>query len=267
MIVVKVPIENSNDPLGCRKAGNAIISLFPNKYTSENKQEIIKGDLNLEEIHLDSTNLSQANKLIYDNSVEIIEMNEKTIFIGGDGSMCYSIGRAFMKACYNEDKNPFLIVFDAHADVGEPSDIPNSRQWLRALIEDGFPSGNIIIIGLRNSNNGENSFLDENKIRVYRMADLDEYQEICDIIMELSRNHQIYLSIDIDVVDSAFVPGTANKESAGITTRQLIYFLQRLNILSTLRVIDINEINPDLDINDQTVKFGAKILGELLVKR
>ena len=181
--------------------------------------------------------------------------------------MCYSIGKAFMKVCNSEHKNPFLIIFDAHADVEDYNKIPNNRQWLRALINDGFPSKNIILIGLRNSNNKENSFLDENKIRVYRMHDLEEYQEVCDIIMELSRNNQIYLSIDIDVIDSVFVPGTANKESAGITTRQLIYFLQRLNILNNLRVIDINEVNPDLDVNNQTVKFGAKILGELLAKR
>ena len=32
----------------------------------------------------------------------------------------------------------------------------------------------------------------------------------------------------------------------------------------SLRVIDINEINPELDVNGQTVKLGTKILGEIL---
>src|SRR3989344_4933693 len=108
MMIVKIPIENSNDSLGCRKAGNAIISNLPSKYTSENKEEIIKSNLRLEEIHLDNSNLSQANKLIFKNSVDLIETNEKTIFLGGDGSMCYGIGKAFIEVCKSEGKNPVL---------------------------------------------------------------------------------------------------------------------------------------------------------------
>ena len=70
--------------------------------------------------------------------------------------------------------------------------------------------------------------------------------------------------VDIDVVDSAFVPGTFRKETGGFTSRQLIYFLQRLNILKNLRVVDLVEINPDLDINNITVKLGSKILSEII---
>ena len=96
------------------------------------------------------------------------------------------------------------------------------------------------------------------------MKDILDFQEICDIVMELSRQYQIYLSIDVDVVDSAFVPGTYRRESGGFTSRQLLYFIQRLNILKNLRAIDINEINPDLDTNSVTVDLGVKILLEVL---
>ena len=47
-------------------------------------------------------------------------------------------------------------------------------------------------------------------------------------------------------------------------TKPLIYFLKRFNLIKSLRVIDINEINPELDVNGQTVKLGTKILGEVL---
>ncbi|MEM3074328.1 MAG: arginase family protein [Candidatus Pacearchaeota archaeon] len=265
MMVVKVPIENSNDALGCRKAGNLIISNFPRVYNAENKEEIEKANLNLEEIHLDNSNIKEANKLIYDNAIEIIGNNEKIVFLGGDQSMTYGIGKAFMEVCNSEGKEPFLIVFDAHADVSEYSDkIPKNNQWLRALINEGFRGENIILVGLRVSSKDKNDFLEESKIRVYRMRDLNNYEEICDIIMELSRKGEIYLSIDVDVVDSTFVPGTAHGESAGMTSRQLIYFIQRINLLKNLRVIDISEINPDLDFKEQTIKLGVKILGEIL---
>ncbi len=264
MIIVKVPLENSNDTLGCRKAGNEILKNFPKEYTSENKRLIEKNSLRLEEIHLDNSKLKEAGKLIYKNSVELIETNEKTIFLGGDGSMCYEIGRAFKEVCKNEDKIPMLVIFDAHADVHKSKNLPNNQEWLRKLIEDGFPGENIILIGFRSGSSLDNEFLINHKIKVYEMKGLNDYEEICDIVMELARQGEIYISIDIDVIDSVFVPGTARGESAGMTTRQLIYFLQRFNLIKSLRVIDINEINPELDVNGQTVKLGTKILGEVL---
>lgn len=263
MIIVKVPIENSSDSLGCRKAGDVVIENLPANYVSEFGKEVEKADLNLEEIHLDNKNLKQANKLIYKNSLEIVEANEKTIFLGGDQSMDYSIGKAFLNIVKKENKNPFLIVFDAHSDAKTPEEFPTNVQWLRALINDGFPGNKVILIGLRVSSLEEREFLEENNVQIYDMKSLNDYEEICDIVMELSRNDEIFLSIDVDVVDASFVPGVSRPESAGLTTRQLIYFIQRLNMLKNLRVISLSEINPDKDINLQTVKLGSKILGEL----
>ena len=264
MIIVKVPIENSSDSLGCRKAGNEIIKKIPDKFINESKKVVEKGNLSFEEIHLDNKKLEQANKLIYKNSLDIIRSNEKSVFLGGDHSMSYGIGRAFMEVCNNEGNEPFLIVFDAHADCLEYKDTPNNSQWLRALIDQGFPSDKIILIGLRNFREEELNFLNINQIRRYEMKEILDFQEICDIVMELSRRYKIYLSIDIDVVDSAFVPGTYRRESGGFTSRQLIYFIQRLNILKNLRVIDINEVNPDLDSNNVTIDLATKILSEFL---
>jgi len=245
MLVVKVPIENSLDNFGCSKAPNEIIANFPENYVAENGKEIAKQDLRLEEIHLDNKDIVQSNKLIYENSLDIIGKNEKSIFIGGDGSMSYSICKAFLAICNNEDKEPFLIVFDAHSDCLVAKEEPTNREWLRKLIEEGFPARQIMLVGNRVSSKEENEFLRENNIRIYGMKDLDDYQEMCDIIMEQARKHEIYLSIDIDVVDAIFVPGTARPESAGFTSRQLIYFVQRINMLKGLRVIDICEINPE----------------------
>ena len=267
MIIVKVPIENSSDPLGCSKAGNEIIARFPERYISESNKETIKSNLRLEEIHLNNKKLEEAHELIYENAFETIEINEKTIFLGGDHSMSYSIGMAFLDLCKAEKNKPFLVVFDAHADckqLNEVNEIPDNRQWLRKLIEEGFPPDKIILVGLRANTKEENEFLEKHKIRIYRMKDLNDFEEICDIVMELIRENQIYLSIDIDVVDSAFVPGTAHPESAGMTTRQLVYFIQRINLLKNLRAVDISEVNPKIDVNAQTIKLGAKILGEVI---
>ena len=73
----------------------------------------------------------------------------------------------------------------------------------------------------------------------------------------------LYLSIDIDVLDTAFAPGTGHTEPGGLTTRELLYFVHMLKNLKNLKMADIVEINPKKDLNDMTSKIGAKLLVEL----
>jgi arginase family enzyme len=161
-----------------------------------------------------------------------------------------------------------LIVFDAHADckdnlTGNFSKL-NNVNWLKNLIIDDYPPEHIVLVGLREMEKAESDFLANHRIRYYKMKDLIDYTEICDIIMELANKFMIYISVDIDVVDAAFVPGTARPEIGGMTGRRLLCFLQRLNILKSVKGIDICEINPEIDFKENTVKLGSKILGEII---
>ena len=76
-------------------------------------------------------------------------------------------------------------------------------------------------------------------------------------------DNKVYISLDIDVVDPAFAPGTGYPEPAGLTSRQLFYMLHRLKNLKNINIIDIVEVNPKKDINNMTSKLAAKILAEL----
>ncbi|HRZ85854.1 MAG TPA: arginase family protein [Candidatus Paceibacterota bacterium] len=262
VVIAKLPFENSFDELGCINAPEEIIKNLPEFYTSESGKEIIKKNLEIIDIHQDSY------ELIHKRILNLISKENKSLFLGGDHSISYHIGKAFFDVCNNEGKEVCLIVFDAHADCKKcevnQDNCPNNLQWLRSLIENGFPAEKVILIGLRSMSSEENKFLEENKILTYLMKNILDLNEICDIVMEIANKNEIYISIDIDVVDSVFVPGTARAETTGFTSRQLLYFLQRLNLIKTLRVIDICEINPKKDINNVTSKFGAKILGELI---
>jgi len=142
---------------------------------------------------------------------------------------------------------------------------PTHEEWLRKLIEDGFPARNILLVGVRNLWQDEIIFLKEKGIRMISMNQfLDNLQDTCDIIMEFSNGKELYLSIDIDVIDSAFAPGTGYQEPGGLSTRDFLYIIQRLNKIKNLRGIDLVEINPEKDKDNQTIKLGAKIIGELL---
>lgn len=271
MFIVKVPgINGLGKTNGCEKAGNEILKCLKEEiFSNEAGRPIDFDNLDLEEIHLDNSNLDVTNKLIYKNAFKIYESKERTIFLGGDHSISYSLGRAFLDYCENEGKEPCLIVFDSHPDCMPTTKgcekYPNHEEWLRTLIENGFPAKNLLIVGIRNPDKEESEFLREKNIRTISINQLIEnLEETCEIIMEFSDRKELYLSLDIDVVDPAFAVGTGYKEPGGLSSREFIYIIQRLNKIKRLRGVDLVEINPKIDMNNMTVKLGAKILSELI---
>ena len=83
--------------------------------------------------------------------------------------------------------------------------------------------------------------------------------------IDLDRNFSdSYISVDIDVLDPAFAPGTGYLEPGGLSTRELLYLLQRIKLLKNIRKYDLVEVNPDKDINLMTCKTAAKIIKELI---
>ena len=266
MNIVKVPgINGLGKTFGCENAFNIILEYFKKIHTTEEGKVINFDSLELKEIHLDNSDLESANNLIYKNSFEILEKGSKTVFIGGDHSVSYPLGWGFLDFCQNSGKEPCLIVFDSHPDCMTPMKEPTHEEWLRALIEKGFPSENVLVIGLRNSWKGELDYLKEKKIKLISMNQLNEnLQDTCDTIMEFVNGRDLYVSLDIDVVDPAFAPATGYPVPGGLTSRQIIYLMQRINKIKTLRAVDIVEINPEKDNIGLTVGLGAKILGELV---
>ncbi|MEK6833517.1 MAG: arginase family protein [Nanoarchaeota archaeon] len=271
MFIVKVPgINGLGKTRGCEKAGNEILKCLKEEiYSNESGNPIDINKLDIEEIHLDNSNLELTNKLIYKNALDIFESKEKVIFLGGDHSISYSLGKAFLDSCKSRGKEPCLIVFDAHPDcmplTKGTEGYPNHEEWLRGLIESGFPVRNILLVGIRNSDIAEIEFLKEKNIRIIGMNSLlENIEEMCEIIMEFSDKKELYLSLDIDVVDPVFAGATGYKEPGGLTSREFLYIIQRLSKIKNLRAVDLVEINPEKDINNLTVKLGAKILAELI---
>ncbi|MBW6442634.1 arginase family protein [Patescibacteria group bacterium] len=267
MFIVKVPgINSSGKTNGCEKSGNLILSNLKEISNNEKGNLIDTKLLDLEEIHLDNSNLELTNKLIYENSLEIFEEKPKTIFLGGDHSISYSITLAFLDYCKKIQKEPGLVVFDSSPNCFESgSKFPKNKEWVNQLIKTGFPPENIFLVGIRNFSSSEISFLKKRNLKFMLMNPFHEnLEDSCDTIMEFLRDKESYVSIDLSIIDPAFAPGVSFKEPGGLTSREFLYVIQRINLLKNLRGVDIVEINPEKDMGDLTVKLGAKILSELI---
>lgn len=266
MQIIKVPYVNSIEKnKGCLKSPDLILDSLKEIKCNEKLKPIDTKLLNIDKINFKLENIDEANYLIFRDSKEIIEKNFKTFFLGGDHAVSYNLIKAFFKV----QENPLAIIFDSGADaqnIKKKSDEFNNHNWLRKLVWELDCQRNIILVSSRNLGSEEIRFVVENKI-VWIKPDVifDDIQNVCDVLMERARvSGGFYVSIDISSVDPAFGPGCNKQEPGGLSSREIIYFLKRLSLLKNFRGADVCEINPLKDVNNMTVKLGAKLLAEML---
>jgi arginase family enzyme len=173
---------------------------------------------------------------------QVIENNDdKPIIIGDETVEC-------VKGFSRQFKDAGIILFSCSPKTA----------ILRQLAENNIISrNNIVIVGMREISKQDAFFLISNKIKTFLMKEISSEgkYEISDAVMSVARRFgAVYLSIDMDILDPAF---TGSKSSpGGMTTRELIYFVQRLKRLVNLQAFEIKGTNPE------NAKAAAKIISE-----
>jgi arginase family enzyme len=258
MKLIKIPFSKGSlgKSEGCKDGPEKIANLVSEFWFSEDKALPM---FDIEQIDVDQNNLTLTHDNIFK---KISEIKTNFIALGGDHSITYSTFKAFAQ----NFKNPGIIIFDAHPDLMPPNNLDHET-YLRKLIEDNIvKKENVILVALRNWDDEEYKYIQDNRIKVYPMKNIsmEGINNICDGLMSVAKDWDgLYLSIDIDAVDPAFAPGTGYTEPAGLTSRELIYLIHRIKLLKNLKAIDIVEVNPDKDINDMTSRLAAKLCVEL----
>jgi arginase family enzyme len=201
----------------------------------------------IDKVEVVQSNIEETNKNIEEKSSQTLD--KKPIFLGGDHSITFPLFKAFAK----KHKNPCLLIFDAHVDMSNDFLPPTHEDFNKTLIEQKILSPeNLMIVGARKIYDIEKEYIQEKNIQILEKPDLEK-------IKEFVKGKDVYLSIDIDVLDPIEAPGTGYCEKGGLKTNDL------LNILAQIdpKAIDIMEINPKKDINNMTSKVGAKLIIEL----
>lgn len=249
MKIVKIPFSSGSlgKNEGCEEAPNLIVERLKKYELNEGEKSII---LDVSEVKVDKNN--------FDLTFENIEKEQGDIFIGGDHSTTYPCFRG-MKG---SDKG--IIIFDAHPDLEVGTKTVDHESYLRKLIEEkSVKKENVVLVGVRSFSKNELRFIKDNKIKCISMKSIFEngFKETAEDVMEIALGFSdLYLSIDIDVLDPAFAPGTGYPETGGLTIRELLFFLQRFSKIRNLRRVDLVEVNPSKDKEGRTVDCGAKII-------
>lgn len=218
----------------------------------------LRQDFDITEI--DNFNVEKSEVQVFDKASELFSNKEKICFVGGDHSITYPIFESFKR----KYKDPFLIVMDAHADSMPPMKEPTHEEFLRAIIEKGMNPKKIILVGARKIEPEEKEFLDSIGIKVF--GEIEDIESAADYVTENANGHDVYLSIDIDVIDPAFAPAVNYQEVNGLTSKEFFYFVRRILKIKTLRAMDIVEAVPKKDekFDFRTIKICSKVVEEFI---
>ena len=213
-----------------------------------------------EDVSVDNSNVEESGKVIYERAKLIFGGDEKCVFIGGDHSISYPIVKAFSE----KFSDAFLIVFDAHADCDYCAKEPTHEEWLRGVVEAGFKPENIVLIGARKMWDVERKFLREKGIKVF--SEVYDVEAIGDYVTENAMGKDVYVSVDIDVLEPAVAPGVSYAEPNGLSSKELFYLLRRIFRVKGIRALDVVEVDvvKDEKYDFRTVKVAARIIGEFL---
>lgn len=251
--VVGVPYDKNGSylrgpALAPKEIRNAFYSASANTYNEEGV------DLS-DTIHfVEDLLISNFEEDIENGVFQLLDQHpEKLVALGGDHSITFPI----LKAYKQKYGNISLLHIDAHPDTYEDFEgnyhshaSPFARAHEHQLVE------NHIQVGIRTATAHQLDQMKKYGIDVVFMRDFDPNQKI-------KLSGKVYLTLDIDALDPAFAPGISHYEPGGMSTRDLISFLQNQQHLDIIGA-DIVELNPARDIQQMTAMVSAKLLKEVV---
>jgi len=190
-----------------------------------------------------------------------------TLFIGGD----HSVGIPLFKAFARSVNGPVgYIQFDSHADLCDTFEghIWSHASTARRNVEQSNLSyERMAFVGLRSFLREELAIKAANpQLGWYTARDVyrDGIKAVAQkIIAQMQGLESIYFSLDIDGLDPSCAPGTGTPEHGGPTTRECLEFLRLIFTALPIKVMDVVEVSPPLDISDMTSLVALKIIYEV----
>jgi agmatinase len=188
---------------------------------------------------------------------KIVQDGKLPLMMGGE----HLVTLPCVKAVHEKHGNDLVLIqFDAHADLREDylgNPLSHAAVMKRCL--DFLPAKNLYQFGIR-SGTAEEYELGSKQCNLFPHEVLRPLKEV---LPSLGKR-PVYITIDIDVMDPAFAPGTGTPEPGGITSREMIESVMAMKDLNVVG-FDVVEVAPGLDQSDRTVVLGAKLIREAIL--
>ena len=180
------------------------------------------------------------------------------IVLGGDHSITFPVVRAL-------DKDVTLIHFDAHLDTwnGEPGNLDHAS-WVNRAAQLPHVK-KIVQIGMRGLANDEESIGNARKIGTKIITSEEIHRKGVDsALAQVPQSENIYITLDVDVMDPTLAPGTGTLEPDGLSFREIDELLKGVAGKGKLVGLDVVEVNPYRDPSGRTAQTAVRLMIDLL---
>ena len=244
-----------NGPKEIIKASHQV-ELYDEELNCEPYKKI--GIKTLKPFKIDKNIKKALNKMSKINE-EILDKKLFPITFGGEHSITPGCIAPFTK----KYKDICLLHFDAHADLRESYNgekFSHASAIKRCL---DYPNVSVISFGIRNISESEISFLKKNSSRINIFWAKDKSKWNLNKFKKLIKNKTVYLTFDVDGLDSSIMPATGTPEPGGLLWDETLEIIRIAAKNSKIVGADINELSPIKGFNSYNflvAKLAYKIL-------
>jgi len=210
------------------------------------------GDL---DIDINESSLRMKQK-VKEFVTKVIKNKKMPLAIGGEHTVTLPV----IDAIDEEKKDFCVVVFDAHLDFKDVyENNPESHACVVRRISEIIGVENIVILGARSGTKYE--FEESKKQNLFFASSFEINNKGIDWAiretLEKFKDKKIYLTLDIDVLDPAYAPGTSTPEPFGLSPFDVLNCIDRFS--PQIIGFDIVEVCPPFD-KGETALLAAKLL-------
>mgnify|MGYP000269917999 CR=1 FL=1 len=209
-----------------------------------------------------------------------IKLGNKMLVLGGDHTIAIGTISGASVAC---EGDLGVIWIDAHGDMmthentlsGNIHGMPSSavmglgHHRLTNVLKPGakIKKENILYIGLKDLDQGEIDLIRSEKLHAFTIMDIMRkgFEPVAEAILDLQKRvKNIWVSLDLDAIELAYVPGNHMATPGGLTRREIENLAKFIGKQCNLVGLDVVELAPEIDQQGKTAKLGIELISYFL---
>ena len=225
------------------------------------------------------------NRTVHDAVLTELQQQRLPVLLGGDHALAIGSISAVARHCRAQGKRLRVLWLVAHADFNTSVLTPsgNLHGMPMACLCGLGPKDLIELsghtpaispkwvrqIGIRSVDAGEKRLVHEQELEVFDMRYIDEMgmrhaMELA--LATLDEHTHLHVSFDVDFLDPALAPGVATTVPGGPTYREAQLCMEMIADTGRLASLDVMELNPALDVRNQTAELAVDLIESLFGK-
>ena len=196
----------------------------------------------------------------------LLQTGARVLTLGGDHTIAYPIIKSLSKI-----HGPITVVhFDAHLDTWDTyfgAPLTHGTPFRRASEDGLLDLSSCLHVGIRGPLYAKQDLQEDRRLgfEIISCAEVDNIgvKAAIDKMLKRLGGRKVYVSIDVDVLDPAFAPGTGTPEMGGLNSREMLELIRSLERVEIIGA-DIVEVSPQYDHAQVTGIAASNLAYELI---